>query len=124
MQIKVASEYIMAVELYQDRIDFAPFISFLDHYKSLYGYYPKRIIISFVLIIKWVYTKNILCIQKKKYKNNEFNKIKSQVIIRNILMYLAFMLFETTNKIIYLLRNYQFFRIQSFECNVSIYYRE
>src|SRR5690554_132180 len=41
IQIAVSDEYIMAIELYQDRTDFATFIPFLNHYDSLYGFYPK-----------------------------------------------------------------------------------
>lgn len=41
MQIAVANEYIMSIELYQDRADFATFIPFLKYYYRLYGFYPK-----------------------------------------------------------------------------------
>lgn len=92
MQIGVASEYIMAVELYQDRTDFAPFIPFLDHYKSLYGYYPKRPVAdagygSFDNY-KFCFDNGMGLYQKyplyskekeKKYKNNEFNKMNFQL---------------------------------------------
>ncbi|NLC97411.1 MAG: IS1182 family transposase [Erysipelotrichaceae bacterium] len=44
MQIAVADEYIMALELYQERSDFRTFIPFIDHFNFLYGHYLERIV--------------------------------------------------------------------------------
>ncbi|MFA7436407.1 MAG: IS1182 family transposase [Bacilli bacterium] len=88
MQIAVANEYIMAIELYQDRTDFATFIPFLNHYDSLYGFYPLYPVAdagygSFENY-RFCTENNIGLYQKystyskekeSKYKNNPFNKI-------------------------------------------------
>lgn len=42
VQIAVSDEYIMGIELYQDRTDFDTFIPFLNHLKKLYGKYPTK----------------------------------------------------------------------------------
>src|SRR5690554_4958203 len=87
MQIAVSNEYIMAIELYRDRTDFAPFIPFLNHYDSLYGFYPKYPVADagygsfdnykfcnangIELYQKYsMYSKE----KENKYKNNPFNK--------------------------------------------------
>ncbi len=91
MQIAVANEYIMALELYQDRSDFSTFIPFLKHYHSLYGFYPLYPVAdagygSFDNY-KFCFENKIGLYQKysrysiekeKKYKNNPFNKINFQ----------------------------------------------
>lgn len=88
MQIGVSNEYIMAVELYQDRADFTTFISFLNHFDSLYGFYPLYPVAdagygSFNNY-KFCYENNIGLYQKypmyskekeKKFINNVFNKL-------------------------------------------------
>jgi len=91
VQIAVANEYIMAIELYQDRTDFSPFIPLLKHYHSLYGFYPLYPVAdagygSFDNY-KFCFENKIGLYQKysrysiekdKKYKNNPFNKINFQ----------------------------------------------
>jgi hypothetical protein len=42
VQIAVSWEYIMAIEIYQDRADYETFIPFMNHFNNLYGFYPKR----------------------------------------------------------------------------------
>ncbi len=88
MQIAVANEYIMAIELYQDRTDFAPFIPFLKHYHQLYGFYPKFPVADSgygcFANYKFCLENNIELYQKygmyskekePKYQKNPFNKI-------------------------------------------------
>jgi transposase len=88
MQIAVADEYVMAVGIYEDRNDFATFIPFLNHFDSLYGFYPKYPTADagygsfdnykfcsendIELYQKYtMYSKE----KEKKYKNNPFNKM-------------------------------------------------
>ncbi|MFY9421536.1 MAG: IS1182 family transposase [Bacilli bacterium] len=87
MQIAIANGYAMAIELYQDRADFSTFIPFLNHFDSLYGFYPKYPVAdagygSFDNY-RFCMENNIELFQKysmfskekeKKYKNNPFNK--------------------------------------------------
>lgn len=41
IQIGVADEYILHMDIYQDRSDYKTFIPFLEGFKQSYGYYPK-----------------------------------------------------------------------------------
>ena len=88
MQIAVSNEYIMAIELYQDRTDFAPFIPFLHYFDSLYGFYPLYPIADAGYgsydNYRFCFENGIGLYQKysmyskekeKKYKKNPFNRI-------------------------------------------------
>jgi len=88
VQIGVANEYIMAIELYQNRSDYETFIPFVEHYKDLYGFYPEKPTADAGYggydNYKFCYEHGIGLYQKystytkekeKKYKNNPFNKI-------------------------------------------------
>jgi transposase len=87
MQIAIANEYVMAVEIYQDRTDFATFIPFLKRFDYLYNFYPKKPVADAGYgnfdNYKFCIDNNIDLYQKytmyskekeKKYKNNIFNK--------------------------------------------------
>lgn len=41
VQIGVSNEYILHLDIFQDRSDYQTFIPFLEGYKKAYGYYPK-----------------------------------------------------------------------------------
>ena len=88
VQIAVANEYIMAIELYQDRNDFATFIPFLKHYHQLYGFYPRFPVADSgygcFTNYKFCLENNMELYQKytmyskekePKYQKNPFNKI-------------------------------------------------
>jgi transposase len=92
LQIGIASEYVMAIGVYQDRTDFAPFIPFLNYFDSLYGYYPKYPVADAGYgcfdNYRFCFENNIELYQKytmyskekeKKYKNNPFNKINFKI---------------------------------------------
>ncbi len=88
VQIAVSDEYIMAIDLYQDRADFETFIPFIEKYYDMYGHYPQIPVADagygnfdnykyceenkMGLYQKYtMYAKE----KEKKYKNNLFNKL-------------------------------------------------
>lgn len=88
VQIGVSDEYIMAIELFQNRADYETFIPFMDHFKDLYGFYPKKVPADAGYggfdNYKFCFDNGIGLYQKyttyskekdKKYINDPFNKI-------------------------------------------------